>query len=80
MLPDNAHGPILFFGGKAYLPLCSRLTASVQAEKIVFTKSESGLKLPGCVFTQFETPRRTNWHYECVDAYVTGRIQTRELS
>jgi hypothetical protein len=27
-----------------------------------------------CVFKRFETTTRTNWHYECANALIAGKL------
>lgn len=75
MLPDATREHIVFFGGKDYLPLFSRLTAAVSAKKSVFYNSAERPNIPGCEFRRFDTFTRTNWHYECVKAFLDGTIK-----
>jgi hypothetical protein len=72
MLPQETREPILFFGGKGYLPLLALLTSSVRAPKTVFYNSGEVPEMPGWTLKRFETRTRTNWHYECVNAFVDG--------
>jgi hypothetical protein len=76
MLPDDTTDDVLFFGGHDYLPLFSSLTESVRGRRTVFYNSELGPRLPGCTLRRFETNRRTNWHYECANAFLAGAITT----
>lgn len=67
-IPRAASGPLVFIGGKDYLPLFRALSANTHAEKIVFFRSEPGRKQPGYregsfTFKPFQTPAKTNWHY-----------------
>jgi hypothetical protein len=70
-LPDSVDDEIIFFGGGAYRPLFCTLTSAVTARRTVFTVAASPDSLPGCVVRRFETKRRTNWHYECAEAFLT---------
>ena len=74
MLPATTTGPIVFFGGKDYLPLFSRLTQNIEASRTVFYRSAEKPSLPGITLVRFETTRRTNWHYECAAAFLEGRM------
>jgi hypothetical protein len=70
MLPDDAEGPVVFFGSKEYVPLFAALTRSVKGEKRVFYNSSQRPVAPGCVLERFETRKRTNWQYECAAAFL----------
>jgi hypothetical protein len=74
MLPKDANGPILFFGGKEYVTLFARLTAEASADRIIFYNSASLSAPPGCTLARFPTTTRTNWHYECAKAVVSGEF------
>jgi hypothetical protein len=71
-LPVETDGNILFFGGKDYLPLFCALTKAVRGRKIVFYNSATAPRLSGCVLRRFDTTTRTNWHYECANAFLNG--------
>lgn len=79
MLPPEAEGPILFFGGKDYVPLFAELTADTKAERIVFFNAAIPPLAHGCTLRRFETPTRTNWHYECAKAIASGAVRIQEL-
>jgi hypothetical protein len=74
MLPKQTREPIVFFGGKDYLPLFATLTSSISTTKTVFYNSAQVPQMPGYVLRRFETRTRTNWHYECANAFVDGVI------
>jgi len=74
MLPPDTGVPIVFFGGKGYLPFFESLTSSIPARKTVFYNSTSVPEMPGYLLKRFDTSRRTNWQYECATAFVDGRI------
>jgi hypothetical protein len=75
MLPDNTDGDIIFFGGKDYLSLFCSLTDTIRSTKIVFYNSASVPQLKGCTLRRFEIATRTNWHYECANAFLDGAIR-----
>jgi hypothetical protein len=75
MLPDDAHEPMVFFGGKDYAPLFEELTRSVKALRTVFYNSDAPPAAPGCSLVRFRTTTRTNWHYECAQAFLRGDIE-----
>jgi hypothetical protein len=72
LLPDTGD-EIVFLGGKDYLPLFVRLTASLQGQKTVFFNSASAPELPaGFEAVRYETTTRTNWHYEAARDLISG--------
>ena len=71
MLQMSLDEPIVFLGGKDYIPLFCTLTKSVVGKRIVFYNSAQPPAAPGCVLERFETPTRTNWHYECAKEIIT---------
>jgi len=74
MLPIEADGRIVFFGGKDYLPLFSALTSAIRGRKTVFYNASRVPEAPGCKLKRFETKRRINWHYECANAFLDGIV------
>jgi len=76
MLPDDTENDIVFFGGKDYLSLFCSLTDTIRGRKIVFFNSASVPRFNGYTFRRFETTTRTNWHYECANAFLNGEIKT----
>lgn len=76
MLPAGANGPIVFFGGRDYVPLFTKLAARAE-HKIVFHNSAVAPKAFGCLLRRFDTKTRTNWHYECARAFVAGIIDAK---
>jgi hypothetical protein len=76
MLPDD-EGPIVFVGGKDYMPLFGKLTASLGARKLVFFNSRTPPDLPhGFEAIRYSTTTRTNWHYECARHLASGTLET----
>ena len=78
MLPADRTGPIVFLGGKDYVPLFCRLTEGAKSERIVFYSyngnSDNPPAAPGCRLLRFETSTRTNWHYGCARALIRGDV------
>jgi len=72
MLPVGTSDPIFFFGGKDYVSLFATLTKSISAPKTVFYNSAVSPDAPGCSLKRFETSTRTNWHYECANAFIAS--------
>jgi hypothetical protein len=75
MLPDETADQILFFGGKDYLPLFCALTNRARGKKTVFYNSSRVPEVTGCTLNRFETTTRTNWHYECANAFLEGALR-----
>lgn len=73
MPSTGANGPIVFFGGRDYVPLFAEL-ASPTERKIVFYNSTVPPTAPGCSLRRFHTSTRTNWHYACARAFAAGAI------
>lgn len=72
-LPADTNETIFFFGGKDYVPLFVALTKDISAPKTVFYNSAQAPVAPGCTLQRFETTTRTNWHYECANAFIRSR-------
>lgn len=73
-LTDDGARRIVFFGGKDYLPLFCRLTATLSAERVVFFNSRVTPNVPGCHVVRYETTMRTNWHYACANDFIAGKV------
>ncbi|MCW0183408.1 MAG: hypothetical protein OJI70_16705 [Zavarzinia sp.] len=63
--------PIVFFGGKDYVPLFAELTRSHKGPRTVYYNSQNAPAAPGCRLERFQTTTRTNWHYESADAWLS---------
>ncbi len=75
MLPDDGDN-VVFLGGKDYLPLFCQLAAGHKGKKTVFFRSMNRPDLPsGFHLVLYETNTRTNWHYECANALIDGKIE-----
>ena len=75
MLPQDSDEPVLFFGSKDYLPLFRQLTNRHNGSRIVLFRSAERPECPGCVTVRYETTRRTNWHYEAAESYISGNLK-----
>ncbi len=74
MLPADTTEPIVFFGGKDYVPLFCSLTESAKGQRFLLYNSATAPDAPGCMLKRFNTTTRTNWHYECANAFIDGKI------
>jgi hypothetical protein len=74
MLPTHTTEPIVFFGGKDYVPLFSSLTENAKGQRFLFYNSVRAPDAPGCTLKTFNTTTRTNWHYECANAFINEEI------
>ena len=72
-LPSGITEPIVFFGGRDYIPLFCELTANTKGDRIIFYAAGSVTDAPGCTFQKFERPSFTNWHYGCARDFVKGK-------
>lgn len=73
-LPADTNEKIVFFGGKDYVPLFARLTSNYPGERTIFFNSATRPAVSNCDLIRFETRTRTNWHYECANAFIDGAI------
>ena len=74
MLSGDRIEPVVFLGGKDYVPLFQTVTESIRGTRIIFYNSAEAPDAPGCVRVRFETRTRTNWHYECARALIEGTL------
>lgn len=66
--------PAIFFGGKDYLPLFCELTKDLSVPRVVPYCSNEPPDFPDLTYVKYETTRRTNWHYECAQAFADGKL------
>ncbi len=71
---DGTTDPIVFLGGKDYLPLFCALTSQVTAPRYVYFNSVVEPQAPGCLMLKYLTTQRTNWHYSCADDLINGTL------
>ena len=72
-LPDGISGPIVFFGGRDYIPLFCRLTKGATGPRTIYYAGRIP-DAPGCALQSFGKPY-TNWHYQCARDFVEGRLR-----
>jgi hypothetical protein len=75
MLPADSNEPIVFFGSSEYAPLFAALTVGIEAPKTLFSRSQRVQALRGISVRSFNTTRRTNWQYDCVNAFLNGSLE-----
>jgi len=74
MIPDDGKR-MMFLGGKDYLPMFCTLTAGLKGEKTIFYNSKLCPDSPSEFrLERYETTTRTNWHYDCANALIDGKI------
>ncbi|WP_037431321.1 hypothetical protein [Sinorhizobium fredii] len=74
-LPDDPQEPIVFLGGKDYLPLFCKLTSDHRGKRIIFFNSGTAPNAPGCILHRYTTTTRTNWHYGCATELLQGGLE-----
>ena len=82
MLPVDCNEPVMFLGGRDYLPLFCKLTGKIGAPRLVWHNCDRGREpdAPGCQLRRFASPTKTNWHYQCARNYVEGKISVKDAS
>lgn len=75
LLPADSDVPVIFLGGKDYVPLFVKLTRELHGHRIVFYNSLNPPVTPECKAQRYITTTRTNWHYECAQALIEGRLK-----
>ena len=73
----NSLDPIVFLGGKDYLPLFCSLTSGSRAPRFVYFNSSTPPIAPGCTTERYHTAAKTNWHYLCAEALIAGKLTQR---
>lgn len=74
MIANTTNDEIVFFGSKSYLPLFGELTDRVAGKRLAFFNSSTLPALRGVTLKRFPTTTRTNWQYECANAFLEGNI------
>lgn len=77
MLPQETRDDVVvFFGGRAYLPLFCSLTDAIHGRRIVYFNSKGVPPVSGCEMRRFQkATRSTNWQYDCANAFIDGTIR-----
>jgi hypothetical protein len=55
------------------------MTEAYQGGRIVYYNSGAVPPLRGCRLTRYATSTRTNWHYECANAFLDGKITATQI-
>ena len=71
---EDLNGPIVFFGGLDYVSLFCKLTDFLDCRKVVFYRSKKRPKAPGYELLRFNTTLRMNWHYQCANDFIAGKL------
>lgn len=74
-LTSSSREEIVFFGGERYYRLFDSMTQNQEATKIIFHRSKQMPTESG--FHRYKTNTRTNWHYECVVDFLSGKLAIR---
>lgn len=74
MIEARSESPLIFLGGKDYLPYFAKLTRHYEGPRIALYNSLREPRLDGVQFVRYETATRTNWHYEAAKALLEGRL------
>ena len=73
MIPEETSSHVVFLGGKDYIPLFCQTTMRI-ARRTVLYNAAVPPDAPGCTLQRYETGTRTNWHYECAQALISGTL------
>lgn len=79
MLPVDIAEPIVFFVSKEYVRLACQLTEAVRGPRYMFFNAAREPEAPGVNLIRYVTRTRTNWQYECANAFASGSIGLREI-
>jgi hypothetical protein len=72
MLPVNTRDPIVYLGGKDYIPLFCSLTQNLACPKTIIHNSSGTVRRDGYRMFRYPTKTRTNWHYACANEILSG--------
>jgi hypothetical protein len=72
---DGHNGePLVFVGGKSYLPHFCRLTEHYEGPRIALYDSQRVPERAGVRFVRYPTTTRTNWHYGAARGLMDGGV------
>ena len=74
LAPTVSAEPIVFFGGKNYVPLFCKLTAAATGPRTVYYAGNRP-PAPRCILRSFGKPF-TNWQYQCAAAFASGALES----
>lgn len=76
MLQRDTERPVVFLGGKSYVPLFCDLTRNIAARRFVFHYSAYPPTAPHCELRRFQAedaaPR--SWYYRCAYGLIRGQV------
>ncbi len=75
LLSQDSKDPIVFFGGKSYVPLFCELTRSFNCRKVLFYNSKNPPHAPDCELKECFSTNPRNWHYKCADRFMNGEVE-----
>jgi hypothetical protein len=77
LLPSDTTDQIVLFAGKDYVSLFCKLTHAMKCRRTLFYNSGQPPEAPGCALRRYSTTTKTNWHYECVNAFLDDHMEDR---
>jgi hypothetical protein len=76
--PIESEEDTIFFGGKDYVLMFCALTRSYRGRRLLFYNAEIPPLANGCLLCRYQTTTKTNWHYECVGAFLANKLRDVE--
>ena len=74
MVDEESEDPLLFLGGKSYLPFFCELTDQCRCRRIAYHNLMVPPRCERVEVRRFETNTRMNWHYGAARALIDGRL------
>ena len=74
MLPDGNEEPIMFFGSRPYVDLFCALTKQTRGRRVLWYNTKNKPVADGCDVRRFHTTKDGVWYYECVQAFIDGKL------
>lgn len=75
MLPDGNEDPIMFFGSRPYVDLFCALTKQTRGRRVLWYNSKYRPVANGCDVRRFYKTNDGIWYYECVQAFIDGKLK-----
>jgi len=75
LIDGGSPEPLVFLGGKDYLPHFARLTNHYRGPRIAVFNSSDEPTREGLTLVRYETSTRTNWHYEAAKSLLDGTFR-----
>lgn len=73
-MPVKAGERVFFFGGNDYLKKYCELSKDCAGERVCFYKKKCKPDIEDVTLIKYETTTRTNWHYECANEFIAGKL------